>query len=340
MRGEVEERLMAAMMTRSRTLTLCGFVGLAELATPAAQQQTPAPRPGVDSSPTEIITTDGTRLHYRVDGDGRPLVILHGGPGLSSSYLAPDLVSLSDRYRLIFYDQRGSGRSTVVTDPARLTLENHVDDVDTVRRQFGLERFVLVGHSWGAAPAAFFARAHPERVAALILLDPLPMRRTPWMQQFGENLHKWMDEPTAKRVAELAAARRNAADPVAACRAYWAVFVRGYLANPQDPSVLERMRGDVCNDPPAAIANAGVVSRSAMGTLGDWDWRDQFKDVNVPVLIVHGSKDPIPIESAGEWQKAFPQATLVPIAEAGHFPQVEQPAALRKALDTFLAQHP
>jgi proline iminopeptidase len=236
-------------------------------------------------------------------------------------------VFLSDSYRLISYDQRGSGRSTVVTDPARLTLEHHVDDVDAVRRHFGFERMVLVGHSWGAAPSAFYAFAHPERVAALVLVDPMPMRRGPWMQQFGENLRKWMDEPTAKRVDELAVARRNAPDPVAACRAYWAVFLRGYLSDPQDLSVLSRMRGDVCNDPPVAISNIGVVSRAALGPLGDWDWRDRFRNVNVPVLIVHGAKDPIPIESAAEWQKAFPQATLVPIDDAGHFPQVEQPVA-------------
>jgi pimeloyl-ACP methyl ester carboxylesterase len=102
---------------------------------------------------------------------------------------------------------------------------------------------------------------------------------------------------------------------------------------------MGRMRGDVCNDPPAAISNSGVVSRAALGPLGDWDWRDRFRNVNVPALIVHGSKDPIPIESAGEWQKALKQATLVPIADAGHFPQLEQPVAFRKTLDTFLAQH-
>lgn len=328
---------MAPLTTRSRTAALYGFLALATLAAPATPQMQ-APRPGADAA-TEIVTADGTRLHYRVDGDGRPLVVLHGGPGLSSSYLTPDLQVLSDRYRLITYDQRGSGRSTVVTDPARLGLERHVDDVDAVRGHFRLERIVLAGHSWGAAPAAFYARAHPERVAALILLDPMPMRRTPWMQQFGENLRTWMDEPTAKRVGELAAARQNASDPVAACRAYWAVFIRGYMANPHDLSVLGRMRGDVCDDPPAALANSSVVYRGALGAAGDWDWRDQFQRVNVPVLILHGAQDPIPIAAAGEWQKAFPKATLVPIEGAGHFPQVEQPAAFRKALDAFLAQH-
>jgi pimeloyl-ACP methyl ester carboxylesterase len=99
------------------------------------------------------------------------------------------------------------------------------------------------------------------------------------------------------------------------------------------------MRGDVCNDPPAAITNSGVVYRAALGALGDWDWRNRFRGLDVPVLIVHGSKDPIPIASAGEWQKAFLQATLVPIDDAGHFPQFEQPVAFRKALDTFLARH-
>jgi len=326
------------MTTRSRVLLIGGPVVILALAA-SATPQLQAPRPGVASATAEIVAADDTRLHARSDGTGRPLVILHGGPGLSSSYLAPDLVFLSDRYRLISYDQRGSGRSTIVTDPARLTLEHHVADVDAVRRHFALDRMVLVGHSWGAAPAVFFARAHPGRVAALVLLGPMPLRRSPWMQQFGENLEAWMDEPTKKRVDALAAARRNAADPVAACRAYWTVFVRGYLADPRDTSVLGRMRGDICNDPPAAIANSGVVTRAALGPLGDWDWRDEFRDVDVPVLIVHGTNDPIPIASAREWQKAFRQATLVPIDGAGHFAQFEQPAALRTALDSFLASH-
>lgn len=322
------------------TTTLAGVVPALLLATATAiGPQVPAT--AVDPPLVgEVVTPDGVRLHHEIRGKGPTIVVLHGGPGLSSAYLAPNLDELARHYRLISYDQRGSGRSTVVTDPVRLTRDHHVEDVDAVRRHFGLDKVVLLGHSWGAAPAAFYARAHPDRVAAVILLDPLPARSTPWMEQFGANLRRWMDEATSRRVGELAAARRGASDPVAACRAYWSVFIRGYMADPNDLAMLGRIRGDVCDAPPEAIANTGVVSRAALAP-GQWDWREDFHGTTVPVLIVHGDKDPIPLASAYEWEKAFPRATLVPIAGAGHFPQVEQPAALVRAIDAFVrAQRP
>ena len=287
----------------------------------------------------EVVAPDGIRLHYEISGKGPTIVVLHGGPGMSSAYLAPDLAVLAEHYRLISYDQRGGGRSTVVTDPAKLSRDHHVEDVEAVRRHFGLDKVVLLGHSWGAAPAAFYAKAHPDRAAAVILVDPIPARSDPWIAQFGTNLRRWMDEATSKQVAALAAARRGASDPVAACRAYWAVFIRGYMADPNDRTVLGRVRGDVCNAPPDAIANTGVVSSAALGSNG-WDWREEFHSTDVPVLIVHGDKDPIPMASAYEWEKAFPRATLVPVAGAGHFPFVEQPQAFLRAIQPFVTAHP
>ena len=298
-----------------------------------------APVPVAQGPEGGVPTDDGVQLHYKLQGTGQePLIVLHGGPGLSSAYLAPDLGLLARDHALIFYDQRGAGRSTVLTDSTRLRIADHLRDLEAVRQHFGLERVTLLGHSWGAALAAFYARAHPDRVARLILVDPVPARRTPWMQQFGRNLRGWMDSATAARFAELAQARREASDPVAACQAYWAVFIHGYFSDPRDATLPARMRGDVCSDPPEAIRNGGLVSASVLGPFGDWDWREDFRDVQVPVLVIHGDKDPIPAASAAEWQAAFPKATLVLVKSAGHFPYVEQPEAFLRAVDSFLRQ--
>jgi pimeloyl-ACP methyl ester carboxylesterase len=215
-------------------------------------------------------------------------------------------------------------------------LADHIRDLEAVRQHFRISRVTLLGHSWGGGLAAFYAKNHPNRVARLILLDPVPPRRTPYMTQFGQNLRAWMDSATTARVAALAQARREAADPVAACRAYWAVFIRGYMADPRDDAALARFKGDVCNDPPEAIRNAGRVSNSVLGPMGDWDWRQEFKDLRVPVLILHGSNDPIPPESATEWQAAFPGSTLHFIARSGHFPQAEQPEEFVRRVNAFL----
>jgi proline iminopeptidase len=310
---------------------------LAATSTAAAGQPAPVPAPPAPVRTGLVATADGVSLHYELRGSGPDtLIALHGGPGLSSAYLASDLDLLARDQTLIFYDQRGAGRSSVLTDSTRLRVADHIRDLEAVRRHFGLERVTLLGHSWGAGLAALYARAHPDRTARLVLVDPIPLRATPWMQQFGRNLRAWMDSATAARFAEVAAARRDASDPVTACRAYWAVFIHGYFSDPRDPTLPARMRGDVCSDPPEAIRNSGLVGRSVLGPFGDWDWREDFRDLRMPVLVIHGDKDPIPPASAAEWPAAFPDASLVLIANAGHFPHVEQPDAFLRAVEDFL----
>jgi pimeloyl-ACP methyl ester carboxylesterase len=114
------------------------------------------------------------------------------------------------------------------------------------------------------------------------------------------------------------------------------VFIRGYLAEPRDDAALARFRGDVCSDPPESIRNAGRVGASVLGPMGDWDWREDFHALRMPVLILHGSNDPIPAVSATEWKAAFPNSTLHILAGAGHFPQVEQGAEFVRLVNEFL----
>jgi proline iminopeptidase len=305
------------------------------IAASAGCQDPPVPLEQVHEG--HVLTDDGVRLHYQLLGSGPDtLIVLHGGPGLSSAYMAQDLDLLSRNHALIFYDQRGAGRSTVLTDSTRLRLADHIRDLEAVRGHFGLTRVTLLGHSWGAGLAAHYARAHPDRAARLILVDAIPPRATPYMRQFGQNLHAWMDSTTAARVATLAEARRDASDPVAACRAYWSVFARGYFADPHDTALHARMRGDVCDAPPEAIRNGGLVYASVLGPMGDWDWRADFGDVRVPVLIIHGDKDPIPAVSAAEWEAAFPEARLVLVEGSGHFPYLEQADAFLRHVEEFL----
>lgn len=301
----------------------------------SAECQVPLPRDQVRDG--RVMTSDGLGLYFQVRGTGQDtIVVLHGGPGLSSAYLAPDLDLLVSDHTLIHYDQRGAGRSDVLTDSLRLRLSNHIADVENVRQHFGLSRLVLLGHSWGAALAAQYARVHPDRVAKLILVDPMPPRRTPYMQQFGRNLYAWMDSSTAAKARTLAAARDTASDAASACRAFWSIFIRGYFANPAETSGASRMLGDVCAAPPEALRNGAVVSAAVLRPFGDWDWRADFREIHVPVLIIHGEKDPIPAASAAEWKAAFPEAELVIVEGAGHFPHVEQPAAFKAAVKAFL----
>lgn len=271
---------------------------------------------------------DGVLLHYRAMGTGPDtVVVLHGGPGLVAAYLAPDLQPLADSRTLLFYDRRGEGRSTLVSDSARITMEAHVADLEAVRRYFGIERITVLAHSFGSLIGARYARAHPDRVAKLVMVGPAPPRARPYNELFSRHIMAWMDSATLAELDRLDAAQRDTAgDVVAACRAFFRLLFRGYLANPRDTSVFLHMRGDFCAAPPAAIRNQLVIGDYTWASFADWDWRDDFHQVHVPVIIVAGTREPLPVESFREWEAAFPEARLVFIEGAGHFPYLEKPA--------------
>jgi proline iminopeptidase len=99
-----------------------------------------------------VTLSDGVSLFVHEVGDGFPLIILHGGPGLDHTHMSPWLDALGDEFRLIYVDERGQGRSERV-DPATLSLEGFAEDVDLLAEALDLERFALLGHSFGAIVA-------------------------------------------------------------------------------------------------------------------------------------------------------------------------------------------
>ena len=103
-----------------------------------------------------VDLADGVGLHVEELGDGRPLIVLHGGPGVDHTMFRPYLDPLADDLRLLYVDERGQGRSDRV-DPRTLSLEVFAQDVDRLAEALGLETFALLGHSFGAIIATFHA---------------------------------------------------------------------------------------------------------------------------------------------------------------------------------------
>jgi pimeloyl-ACP methyl ester carboxylesterase len=288
------------------------------------------------AQPTEeyISTNDGLRLYYAVEGSGDDtVVVLHGGPGYSMAYLRPHLSRLAEQRTVIYYDQRGSGRSTVTDEPSSINMARHIEDLETVREFFGLERLALLGHSWGAGLAAQYAARYPDRVSELLLVAPIPPRSLPYTEEYSSALTARMDEPARRELADLRAARIDAADPVAACRAYISLLLPAFFANPERTSAF---RGDFCSDPPEAVDNQLRVRALTLEPLGDWDWRPELRDLEPDTLVVQGREDPMPLESAREWTVNVRDAQLLVIEDSGHFPFVEQPDNFFAAADEFL----
>ncbi len=136
-------------------------------------------------------------LYSRDIGQGQPIIVLHGGPDFDHGYLLPDLDRLADAFRLIYYDQRGRGKSADQVQPEDVTLASDIDDVDKVRQHFQLESAALLGHSWGAVLALEYALRYPTRVSHLILMNPAPasasdlaVLRKAYVQKLGADMDR------------------------------------------------------------------------------------------------------------------------------------------------------
>lgn len=301
------------------------------LATMAATTLAPRPHQGW------ITTADSTRLYYRVIGHGSDTVIaIHGGPGVDLESIAGDFVPLAEHHVVIFYDQRGTGRSTLPADTARLGAEQQVADLEAVRQYFGLAHVTLVAHSYGPLLAATYALAHPNAVRRMVFFGPVPPRRGDFWTRFGKTMGSRLDSAQQGR---LAAANRRLADTSAdarqACRDLWAIALRPRLADPD--RTLSLIRSDLCASDPAGIRyGLTTTNRVVMASYGDWDLRSRLRGLAVPVLVVHGEQDAIPMDLVEEWTTSLPHAQLLRVPGAGHFAYVEQPEIVWPAVERFL----
>lgn len=276
---------------------------------------------------------DGVRLFYRRVGTAPSVaILLHGGPGSNMNAVWPDLQPLADVRTIVMYDQRGGGRSQVITDPARLTAEHHVRDLEALRAQLGIERFALIGESWGAGLAALYATAHPDRVERLLLIGPMPPTRTMLERRLDES-----DSATAfrRRLAEVREAMKTSADPIQTCRAFFALYLPQFFAAPDG---LTRRRGSSCDGPAESVRNYFVVNDATFASLGDWDLRPQLARLRMPALVIEGEQSiPSTVESARIFARTLPDAELLLVPKAGHYPQVEQPGPFFAAVRRFLS---
>ncbi len=283
----------------------------------------PPPREEGFSTRTEVP------LYWaRYGKTGAPkLIVLHGGPGADHCYLLPQMLHLGERYDLVFYDQRGGGRSK--TDArVPVTWQSHVEDLGALAGEFELEPLSILGYSWGAMLALLYTveqRRNPHFVppGRLALINPAPLTRE-YRRQFEAEFARRQQSPAIQALREeLAKSGLRDRDPQAYRQRAFELGVAGYFSDPGKAHDLTPFRV------------VGRVQQSVWESLGDFDLISALKGVRVPSLVIHGRDDPIPLASSVEASRAL-ETDLVVLDDCGHVPYVEQPARLFAALDTFL----
>lgn len=278
-----------------------------------------------------------TCLYVREIGQGPPMVVIHGGPDFDHNYLLPEFDRLADSFHLVYYDQRGRGRSVDRVRPEEVTMNSEIEDLDTIRQHFRFGAPALLGHSWGAVIAVEYALQHPERVSRLILMNPAPVSASDHQlmrKEYARALGSDMD----RQRAMVAGPAYQRADPEAVIARYRIHFKRA-LARPDDyEKLMTRMKAAFVRQGSAGILKARAVEDRLMN--GTWDRSDydllpKLRTLNVPTLVIYGDHDFIPVEISTHIVSAVPKASLVTLENCGHFSYLECPADVHNVLNDF-----
>jgi proline iminopeptidase len=231
---------------------------------------------------------------------------------------------------IIFYDQRGGGRSRT-EDRSPITWRTQVDDLVLVVAELRLTSLTLIGYSWGALLALLYMiegsrQGSVPLPARAVLVDSGPVTRG-YQDRFEAEFARRQSNSEIRTLRdELGASGLRERDPEAFRQRAFELSVAGYFADPQRARNLTPFRV------------VGRVQESIWSSLGDYDLtRPGLLDsLNVAAVFIHGRQDPIPLESSAQ-AAASMRARLVILEECGHVPYVEQPEKLFEAIELFLS---
>lgn len=264
----------------------------------------------------------GIHLFERRIGSGPATVVLHGGPGAHHDYLLPGFDALAPGRTLVYYDQRGGGRSAVPRD-VPVGWREQVADLEALRQLWGMDQLTLAGYSWGGLLALLYATEHPDRVARLALVSPAPA----WREARAEFESRLSARTMAPALQEARAALRASdlrqRDPEAFQKRVFELSVAGYFHDTAKVAGLTPFRV------------TGRTQQEVWESLGDYDLRPALADLRLPAVVLHGEDDPIPTASA----RAVADALAAPfhlLRDCGHVPYVEALDDFRALLDDFL----
>lgn len=278
----------------------------------------------------EYVDVDGAKLFVRLVGSGEPIVIVHGGPGMSHDYLAPQLIDLlANDYQLIFYDQRASGRSSGVADTTRLTISQFVRDIEFLRQHFKINRLNLLGHSFGGLLAMYYTIAYPNNVNKLLLIDTSPASWELNFPYFRKTIAERQTEADKQELSSIKAKEDFGTNPELMDR-YLKVYFKPFF---KDPLLTQNL---VLGIDKNWVSNFNVTNDMVWNNLAGYDIHDKLKYINASTLIMHGDKSVISIEGAEAINRHIPDSKLVILKDVGHFPYIEDPKTFNRVVREFL----
>jgi proline iminopeptidase len=281
-------------------------------------------------------TVNGVSHFFRTVGQGEPFVVLHGGPGMWHDELFPYFDDLATDHQVIFYDQRGNGRSLM----SEITMDNFtvdwlVSDLDELRRAWGFDRIGIVGHSWGGLLSMYYASRHPDRVERLILVDAAPINTDLLIQSYRVLIGRFPDGDWERLEAMYESEAYLEGDPEC---------LNAAMRLSEGPTfhvpAAREQYFDLVSFDSVTARNMVAISKPAQVIKQRVTVGDDLHRIECPTLIVHGTEDFIVPEAPELAQRLISGARLVYIPQSGHYPFIEQPEAFTQALRSFIDTTP
>jgi proline iminopeptidase len=292
-----------------------------------------------------FVDSHGALIYYTSVGHGAPLLVVHGGPGASHDYFLPYLLPLMRSNRLIFIDERGSGKSSKLADPHQYTVANMVEDIENVRQALALGKISLLGHSYGGVLAQAYALKYQQNLSHLILGSTFASTKE--LNAALAKMKSAMPPKARERVEALEAAGlydrgepwEHGRYPEEYAKLAWGV---GYF-----PYTYQN-RPDPNYDPLASnTGTAWDVYREMWGSHGEFvvdgnltevEYLDLLPRIKVPTLIMVGDHDESDPNMSQEMHAKIAGSKLVILPKSGHMTFVDQPDTFVQTVRDFLAK--
>ncbi len=289
-----------------------------------------------------FVDANGVMIYYEEFGKGKPLMIVHGGPGASHDYFLPYLLPLARENRLIFIDERGSGQSQKLEDVSKYTVENMVEDVEAVRKALKLGKISLLGHSYGGVLAQAYALKYQKNLSHLILCSTFPS--TSQMNDVFKKMEEKMAPSLLDRIKKMEKDglfghgmpyEKNRYTNEYMIAAWGEGYFPYLYQNHPDPNY----------DPVANGNMAWDLYREMWGSDGEFiidgnlksvEYVDKLHTIHVPTLITCGDHDECDPSLSKEMHEKIEGSKLIIFPESGHMTFVDQPDMFIKAVNDFL----
>ncbi len=279
--------------------------------------------------PLEALTVRARGLEFAVRlspprDDAPPLLCINGGLLFGHQLLWPALAPLAQRRRLILYDQRGRGQTPAPPGVRAARIAHDAADVPALRLALGIERWDVLGHSWGGGIAMLAVASDAAATRALTLINAVGAT-SGWLPPLHALALAKLPEPERGRLAAFDPAQLLVPDP-AVHLAYHRAFYPAWFS---DLDMGRRLA------PPHALSVTGATIAARLRGEG-YDWRETLQGLDVPTLLLHGSDDLIPPGTADATAALLPRARRVNVPQAGHLPFFEAPEHTFAAIEDFL----